>query len=329
MAFKSLTSKVRRSPLGYASVNNVLENLDSNYRLLAREHLDSGVHNALEIPRAVGTCHYNSGWTLVGASDSALSITSNGTGDITVNLDDDFFPGTPLIVRAAGMAGTGSVFYLVSHEVLSRTQVRFEVWEYASGGFTKANASFCFAIHAEPLPATRSASWNDIDRRGRAVHQGLDATLWSDMLENDTFLRAALLQEHTSAGAHNSREVPRLVAGIRYNGGTSYSVAYQSGGISSLSRVSAGVIDITLTGSTFLNETSPEVQVFVNAIENGAIYAAWVPTAGLTNTGDYLTTMRVYLYKNASTFPAGGFNSSNTWAATDNRFNLALHCAPN
>lgn len=316
MPRKTLTSVARKSPLLAGRVSDLLANMALTRRALTRGHTSAGRHNQLRIPRGVALVRYNGGaYALRGASASISSVTRNGAGDVTLNLAAAYFPDAPVLVIASPMCPGATTPTLVQHDVSlsSATAVRLHVLQ--GTGWAGADLSFAVELYAEPTVATA----DPIVIPPLAYGDGLDPTTYNSIAQELADTYAGVIAEHTVNGGHNVREIPRVWDFAEWDGGTGYDSGAPSDAGASYSRVSAGIINVTLPAATYPNTSNPEVQILTQPdTSDGSQWRSTVDEATLTNTGNYLTTFQVHLWRRSST---------NTWALADGNFYWRLYTA--
>ncbi len=320
MAFTKLPRGTRKIPLGPVRLNMLLANQKWNQAFLQKEHTSEGAHNSVRVPRGVAYVRYSGGaYSLAGNSVGISSVARPGAGICRVTLDGDYFPaaqgnwfaGANAIVPFASSAGVGATGpVLFGYKVNSATEV--DIFQWLGTGWALADASFYLALHASPYPIDGTT----IDTEPFARDQGLGFADYNALVENCVTQRAAQLAEHTAAGAHNALEIPKASGKVTWNG-AAYTLTTHLGTITSATRFSAGIVDIVLPNTTYLNNANPSVKIFARPAPNyGEQWNVIVEEASLTNTGNYLTSFRVHIRQKTST---------NTWNLTDGSFFFNIH----
>lgn len=311
MAYKTQGTVYRKSPLGYARVNDLIGNQEENQLLLLREHLSDGRHNLLRDMRGVAYVQYSGGsYSLAGNSSSISSVSSPATGRIIVNLSGSYSERKAFVCVATSTATAAGGPVILNQKQISATQ--FEIYQWRGSSWAAENNSFCLGFYAPPVKETPTLFSIPKLKRGA----GLDPTTYNSIVTNAQTLWSAVTTNHNSTtGAHTHREAPKAAAKIVYSAG--YTKTTLLGTVSSVSAVGTGIVDITLPAATYTNNPNPSLQIFLKPA--GAVGEHWVAMAqesSWTNTGNYLTTFRVHLWKRSST---------NTWALTDGSFWFVLH----
>jgi hypothetical protein len=250
MAFKPISAKVRKDPLGHGLANDLVENNDNNAQLLYSEHTPDGKHNSIEVPRAVGLIRYSGGsYTLHSSSSSTISsISSPSTGKVTLTLESGKFS-TPMSIRLTPMdSTTDTVPWLCSYEVTSATSVSVYVRKLsATDTWTLTNGSFAIGIHSAPFTSSASV----ITQPSKLVRgSNLGKSHWNTMVSNQATVRTNQLVGHASGGAHTAKEFP-IGYFAAWEDVSEFNVLTRVGYIDSISMPATGVFRANLTASTF------------------------------------------------------------------------------
>jgi hypothetical protein len=250
MAFKPIDARIRKDPLGFSGFNTVNENQASNERLMLVDHTPDGLHNSLEVPRAVGLIRYTGGAYVIHSSSSSFisSVATPATGTCTITLTADVFQ-TPMAVRITPMDSTGdSLPWLPTHEVVSATSIKVYLKKLSalSGDtWNNTDGSFAISIHSAPYYSSATPLTRPSDLVRGATRA---AATWDPLIENQAKLRSYQSTEHT-AGVHTSKHFPI---------GYAYWASSGSGALSTRYNVSSaavggttGQVTLTLPGSTY------------------------------------------------------------------------------
>lgn len=310
MPFKSLNGRYRKDPLGYSRVNEVMDNQAENQAMFLREHLSTGEHNFLRDMRGVAYVLRSGGaYSLVGESASITGISTPATGRIVIDLDSAYSEQNAIVAIATPHATAAGGPVILNTKRVSATQ--FEIYQWRGSSWAAEDNSFSLGFYAPPVKGTPTLFSIDRVKRG----MGLGPDTYNAIVENQQTLYSQYEVAHnTSTGAHSHQETPKAAAKIVYSAG--YTKTTLLGTVSSVSAVGTGIVDVTLPGSTYLNNPNPSLQIFLRPA--GAVGEHWVAMAqesSWTNTGNYLTTFRVHLWKRSA---------ANTWALTDGSFWFVL-----
>ena len=309
-------ARVRKTPLGPATLNQLHLNARALDELLRAEHLADGQHNALEVPWVLG--HVADGATPTGSLFDTTygggTLARPATGEYTISVVAGVV-GTDPLSRAlysamANVAGSAieSKPHTITVEPVSATSFKVRTrWLTSAIGagdtWADTNVNFDFGLHAAQRAADPSALLPYTEKR-RNDFLTEAATDWSALVQNQGAVRAAASLEHSSAGKHTANRIARAMGWFRWSG-AAYSVLSDSDGISSVSRISTGVVEVTMVDSFFLTSLMacfPEVQPSTPdelVIINGRGFSSG---AG--------STFRFYLY---------AFDGTN-WARADRSF---------
>lgn len=322
MAYQPITAKVRKDPFGFGLWNRLRTNLLDAQSLEKVEHNLDGTHNSLEVARAVGSVVWGGAtYTLSGFNAFVSSVASAGAGIITLTLGAGKFSTNMVpMVTAQGVNGE-SLPIIASARVISATSVEVYVRQLAAlagNTWNLADGTVAVALHASPYTAGGlSAITSPLSKmRGQCV--SAEAADWNTFVTGEATLRANQLVGHRSGGTHNIREMARAYAALKWDG-ANYSITSSSaGGVTAVSRVGAGIVDLTLTGA---GAFALPMQVFgeVDYARNnggsfGDLYVIDFPTSQMT-----ATNVRAYIYKHDF--------AANNWARADTNFYAAVHTA--
>lgn len=318
MGLVDLLTKARRDPLGPAWLNVMRSNLNWLQQAFAAEHMTSGEHNAIEVPRLVTRIDYSAGtYSASPTTTDITSITHPATGRIVINLASGRFDSSQLVCQLnCADSDSSTKPYNYAYKVVSSTQI--EVYQKklssalgAGNVWAAADAKFDLAIHSTPLSVGTWANALPSALSGR--DNTLRATFWNALLQVLGDTRAAFSVAHdTSTGEHNVKEVARAWSWVQYvASGTKY-VSTEGTGITTLTRTGTGVVELDHASWTtptmgfpcpdyerLATTPDPTDLVIVNAVQTSA------------------TRTTCYLFRYD--------RSGNTWAAADADFWIHLH----
>ena len=269
-------TKVRKDPLGPVTLNQAQANIEAIDALVLREHFDDGQHNALEVPWILG--HITSGTTgyLFDTAYGGGTIARPATGRVTLNaasgvigtteIDGAAVPVASILANVSD-AAIATYPHLVEAELVSTTSIELRTRYMSStlgspgNSWVDAAVAVNVAVHAQKQPADTSLLAGHLlkVRRGFLTQ---DSTDWNALAQNQGTVRKALSLEHTSAGVHNVNRIAKASGWFRPSTGPAFSVVV-SHGVSSVSRISAGVVEVTLSSalsSTNLAACFPQAQ---------------------------------------------------------------------
>lgn len=313
-------ARVRKDPLGHATLNQLHQNIAALDEVARVEHLSDGQHNATEIPWVLG--HVVDGSPPTGyLFDTAFgggTLARPATGSYTVNAvggvveDED---GTPLYSAMANVAGTAieAKPHTITVEAVSTTSLKLRIRELSSAlgagnTWVDANRNFDFGLHslAEDGSSSLLLPSTLLTREDYLTDE---ATSWNALVANHGTVRGASLLEHTSAGEHNVNRIAKGVVWVKLQSGPTYTTTF-SEGVSSVTRLSTGVVEV-LMSDTYAATTDmacfPEVQPGTLddlCIINGRGFASGAGTSAF----------RFYIYA----------YSGGNWARADRSFFAAM-----
>ena len=250
MPYDPLATTAQNDLLGPHRLQQYSDNLAWLRWIAAREHLVStGEHNAIEVPRV---CRRISGTTVSPSSSIITSVTHPSTGRYVINLSGTYFTVANAIRVQVNGAGDGTKPFLASWQVMSATQIEvyFQKLSTALGAagnaWAAANTDFDIAIHHDPIAQT---AWNALPVLwSRADYMTDRATGWNTLIQESANEHAVLVGAHSTAGAHNVREVAKYSGRVYYDTGSAdYKV---TGTLSSAAKTGTWVVEITHTSLT-------------------------------------------------------------------------------
>ncbi len=328
-SFPQWIARVRKDPLGPAGFNSLISGYRWVEQLFGTEHLlDTGEHNAAEVPREVGSVYITAGPTgniegfryATGATRSALGTIQlalnaakyNSTAEMALQVCSlsESWVNKPCVTSAIPISTSSVEFY---SKVLTSALGGGNVW-------AAEDAAFAVAMHGTPLVQANKASVPGFHVRGETFSD-LGAYLlgtpkgWNPYVDADAGLRSSFVAEHSTAGVHINREVARTFADIYYSGG-----AYRIRGTSTRNPcVTATTVGTGHCKLTFTNAWSLSAQPFMmvdyarsNSGAQGDIILGGCPRSTITTVD-----VEYWFYK----YDAGAM----TWARYDTDFFTVVH----
>lgn len=310
------TTFARKDPLGPATLNQLQRNAEAIDEMWRVEHFADGAHNALEVPWVMGRVTDGSPPTgaLFDTAFGGSTFTRPATGEYTVDVVSGVVTSdssSRLLYAAMANVYDNAIEakpHTITVEAVSATSFKFRIRALSSAlgaGDTWAdvNRNFNIGLHAPPQAGEVSLLSSYLDKtRGSFLTD--EATDWNALVGNHGKVRAASLLEHTSAGAHDVTRIAKGMGIFRWDG-SSYAIDASSR-VSSVTQVSTGVVEVTMSDTFFLASVMacfPEAQPSTPdelVITNGKPYTA--------------TKFRFYTY---------AFDGTN-WAAADRSFSSAM-----
>lgn len=314
MAFLDLATKARKDPLGPVFLSALKNNLALLRSLMQVEHMTSGEHNVLRVPRAVVSVDWGGASYSISPSSADVTAVSNpATGTVRLTLAANRF--TSNIRCQLNYKGTNvdTKPFILGCKITSATSVDIFIKKLTSAlgagnAWAAADGSIDVALHSDPLSKGAWSTTPALPLRGDT----LTRTDWNNVVQAQGDMNAALKAGHAS-GLHNVREVAKGYAHVLVAAGAasfSGTTGSHSSNVTSVSRTSTGIVAVT-HGSY----TTP-TQNFVcpdYARTSGSDPALFVAQAAQTSA----TVTTVYTYK----YDTGG----RTWALADCDFFLASH----
>ncbi len=268
MAFVPMSTliKTRGSPIGYASLNQIRQNVLEVEQLRSIEHLANGKHNARETPWVIGHINGTTGYMFDTAYGGG-TITQPATGTTAISMVSGVVPS--VLTPSAGLQWDGQVLanvsdadvantpHLIGVEVVSATSIRTYVKRFTGAlgvaGNTWADvdrehdvAFFGPAVDESPV------SPETFNRFSAGQYLFDEPEYWQAIARDQHALKSRIV-EHRDDGSHWTPRVP-FAQGWFYPtplGGpyTGYSASSDAQGIASVVRNSTGVVTITTTRS--------------------------------------------------------------------------------
>ena len=301
--------------MGPVFLSGLGQNMSYARALMNVEHMTSGEHNTRRVPRAcVSVVWGGSSYSISPSSSDVTSVSSGATGTVTLTLASNRFSADIRPQLNFKGAGVSTKPWSMGYKVSSATSVVVYLNQLSSAlgagnSWSAADGSFDVALHSDPLGRGAWTHTPNPHMRGDTLTD--ESTDWNALVQSHGDMFSALKSGHTSAGAHNVREVAKAYANVLW-GGASYSLASGAGhsNVSSVSRSSTGVVVVT-----FGSMTTP-TQNFVcpdYLRTTGGDPILYVTQAAQTSA----TQSTVYIYKYDS--------ASKTWNYADADFFIAVH----
>jgi hypothetical protein len=315
--FVQQTGRIRADPLSAQRLNQAHSNIEAVDRLSLVEHFASGKHNALEVPWVLGFMVDGAPPTgfLFDTEYGGGTLTRPSTGLYTVSVASGVVTTSTFgYLEAAAMANVADTSieakpHIIAPEFVSATSIQFRVRALSSAlgagnTWADANRNICVGLHALRKAPSTSLLGSRLEKQRRNFLTD-QATDWNALVQNQGIARKASLVEHTSTGKHNANRIAKAAGWFRPSGGSSFAIT-SSDGVASVSRVSLGVVEVTLNDNfTNLNTMAcfPEGQPASKdelTIINGRGF----------NTGAGTSRFRFYIYA----------YSGGNWARADRAF---------
>lgn len=318
--YQPIIARARKNPLGPALLNHLAENFFSVHDAFRYGHNPDGTHNSLDIPRGVALVQYSAGYSLQGNSSTISSVSSSGTGVVTLTLAADKFS-TPMAVAAYPCANDQEAKpALIACEVVSATSVKFYLQSLSSAlgagnAWALTDYTFSVAIHSAPYAFT-GTPFSVPTAAARGEFLGAEAARYNRLVTNDGALRKAFTLEHTAAGEHSVREVAKAWAHVKWNG-TALSLVANSTNVTSVTRASQG--DATVNFDTLTEPFQVFVEYDFNRNTSPAGNFDTIYAGGAPDGNHNPTSVRVMTY-------AYDF-SAKTWSRADTDFFISIYGA--
>lgn len=264
---------VRSSPLGPVTLNQLQANIEAIDELFRVEHFIAGGHNALEIPWLLGRVADGATptGTLFDTTYGGSTFTRPATGAYTVDVASGVVTSdssSRLLYSAMANVNDSAIEakpHTITVEAVSATSFKFRIRSLSSSlgaGDTWAdvNRNFNVGIHAPAQDADVSTLAAHSDKaRGSYLTEA--ATDWNALVGNQGIIRKAELVEHLSSGAHSANRIAKGMSIVSWSG-SAYALT-ASAGVSSVSKISTGVVEVTMSdtySATTLMACFPEAQ---------------------------------------------------------------------
>jgi len=268
--------KVRKNPLGPVTLNRLQANIRAVDELVLREHFNDGQHNALEVPWILGAIDNSTTGYLFDTTFGGGSIARPATGRVTLNAvagvvgDVDYVDGSgpaASIIANVNDAAIATYPHVVEAELVSATSIelrtRYMISTLGSPGnsWSPVAVGVDVAVHAQQQPFDASLLGSNLVKVRRDFLTD-PATDWNALVRNQGHVTKALALEHLVDGQHSVDRIAKARGWFRPISGPDYEIVLEHG-VASVSRVSAGVIEVTLDGtlsSTSLAACFPQAQ---------------------------------------------------------------------
>lgn len=322
MPYERLNDKAAGEPLGPGHLNAQRKNISFLRSMMWTEHLVTGEHNAMEVPRV---CAHVNNTTVTPSTTDITGVTHvAASGKYVIDLDVTRFSVADIRVQLTPIAENG-IPAIATYKIVDGLPATLQVEVYlkhmtsalgvAGNTWADFDSQFEIAIHSQPLAG---ASWGAIEpawERATAaggyglVGGGLNATPfgWSLSVQEIAELQAALTAEHTSAGAHNAHEVSKYAGRCYYNG-TTYKCDDEAA--FSFTRSSTGIILVD-----YSSLTTPVSAFFCADYERYNSGSDVPMIVNTTGSGATRTTVQCYNWVEASSW----------WQVADCDFYIAVH----
>jgi hypothetical protein len=253
------SAAARKTPIGPVSLNLAQDNISAVDALVLREHLSSGVHNAPEIPWALG---HVGGATTGYMFDAAYTgaIARPGTGEVTLAIDANVIGETPdyggTDVPAASVIANVSDPdivngpHTVTAEMVSATSIKLRTFQMTStmgvpgNAWTLAVREVDVAAHSRAVTPSSSALASHLLKRRRDFLTEA-ATDWNALVGNQAAVRKTMMVEHASDGSHLVDRVAKAWGWFRPTGAPAYEMT-SGDGIAAVTRISAAVVEVEI-----------------------------------------------------------------------------------
>ena len=331
---EQLSDKVRKSPLGPVTLNQAQVNVEAIDEMVRNEHFSDGQHNALEVPWVLGHIGSSTTGYLLDTAYGGTTIARPATGRATISVVSGVIgsvigvAGTsvPAAVCLANPSGSDIDVYpqVMEVEVVSATSIEARLWRMTS---TLGVAGNTWSLHAEAFDIAVYAQKQPVDVTGLGSHLTKvrrdflteQATDWSALVSNQGKVRKALSLEHVPDDTMSAYVGDHLVNRIAKASGLFIPTtgpafgAQQSNGVGSVSRISAGVVEVTISGFTF--GSTNLAACFCQAQQDGADELVIV-----TGRCHSTTKFRFYIYVYSV--------SENKWSRDDRAFYATMFGEP-
>lgn len=316
MPFLGMASKVRKDPMGPATMGLLKNNADVVRRLSLLEHIQStGEHNAREIPRVVRLI---SGTTVSPSSSDITAVTNPTTGTYVLTLATGRFDGTWITCQINVCdSDVANRPYVTGYKVVSSTSVEVYIkgldsalgYDPDGNTWVAANANFDIAIHSLPLTV---GSFGTALPSNSLTGDPLKPTRWNALVQNAADVQKLAAVEHNvSTGAHATRQVSVASGMWRYDGSTVALISGVASGIS-VSRSSLGIYAVTSSSAL-----TTQAHGFIS------------PDYARLNGGSSSSNFRMHFLQNSTTsFTVYSYlfnRTTKTWNYADGDFWLAIH----
>lgn len=311
-----MADKVRKDPMGPASMGALKNNADLVRKLSLVEHINTGEHNTREVPRVVRRI---SGTTVSPASTDITAVTNGTAGTYVLTLAAGRFDANFITcqINPCG-ADVANKPYLVGYKVVSSTSIEVYFKQLTSAlGYDPAgnvwsggtNIDFDIAIHSEPLTI---GSYPTALPSNSLLGDPLKPSRWNALVKNAADAYVVLHGEHiTTTGTHFTRQVASHSGMWRYNGS---SVALAAGVAPTISVTRSSLGIYAIAASSALNTVT---HCFAS------------PDTARLNSGDPTKIYRMHVRQTSTTaWTLYSYSYDRTifkWNLDDGDFWLAMH----
>jgi hypothetical protein len=312
-----LATKNRKDPLGPGFLTNLTQNLVYQRAFQQREHMVSGEHNTMNVPRVCREINWSGSAYSASPSASDISSISNpAVGTVTLTLASGRF--STSMRPQINFKGTGVATkpWMVGWNVTSATSLTIYLAQLSSAlgagnSWAATDGSFDLAIHSDPLDIGTWSATPPLHQRGDTLTNA--ATDWNAMAQAQIDMYSAFGSGHSTAnGTHAVREAAKAYASVQDTGGA-YALASGAGhssNVSSVSRTGTGICVVTYSAMTTPTQAFPCPDYQRTLAGDPALY---VVQAAQTSS----TQSTVYIYK----YDTG----AKTWSLADADFFIAVH----
>lgn len=312
-----MTTKVRKDPLGPATLSLLKNNAQWVRTMALGEHMLTGEHNAREVPRVVRRI---SGTSVSPSSTDITAVANGTTGTYTLTLASGRFSTDFMSVQINPCgADVANKPYLAGYQVISATSIEVYLKQMSaalgdggSNAWTAANVDFDIAIHSVQLDPGAFAT--DLPAAS-VIGDPFVPAKWDALVQNSADVQQVLAVEHgDNSGDHETRQVATYSGLWRYNGSSFSCVAGSAnfGADFTITRSSTGIyqIDCSKTLTTQTHAFVCPDWARLNSGDSEALYRMHV-------LQDSTTQWHLYSYRYKRT--------NDTWDRFDGDFWLALH----
>jgi len=334
--FRVIQDRSRKDPLGTSTLAHVRENVEAIQGLFRKEHGPTGLHNVLEVPKAIGSITYSASYSSTpgGLGEGGFGSLASGHNPAVGTLILTITSGICTIdmgVQVCSMVENNSLYpHIVGYNVTAANKVEFYIKKLnvgtdptalgvAGNSWVAVDGSFDFAVFSVAYDDV-AASINEMTPLTRA--NGLRFGSWNTLVDNTSLQNHWYKKGHTATtGVHKIFDVPVNTALIKWSGATtagSYSAAdenYKSSALA-LNRVSTGVVEISLASGSWTTPISAFFEAdYTRTAGTGSqadIYRVVSETSKKT-----ASKITVYIYKYTA--------ATNIWDRADADFFAVIH----
>lgn len=314
--YEAWTARIRGDPLGAGGLNRLRANNHSLVELLLREHLPSGLHNVLEVPRSVGCLVDSAGYSATGLQGASSYSANPATGEVTIALTAGYGWSlaallAQLNVRDPDVANKPYVAQLKTPSSTTALTIGLRRLESALGAgntWGAVNSDFDMALHTGPQPLSSLnigavRQWRHDQTLSNDVDSATQEGDWNTLVENSAILYAGANETHSTTG-HDTQEVARQVVRVDYSGG--YAIALDASGACSVASGATGIVTVTVPEFNAVSQMWS-----FGGVQDGSITVVnFLPATA--------TTVNAYIYE----------YSGGVWARANKSFTLAVWGVP-